>query len=185
MLVQAGSRFLSDAETRYAVIELEMLAVCWAIKKCRVFLAGFQHFDVATDHNPLIPILNTCRLDEVENPRLQRLKSRLMAYNFTAQWTKGSNHCAADALSRNPVMDSQTGDALAEYDNQNIPEVSTTEIRAITAANSPTDTHLQELQEQAVKDPEYQQLQTVIPKSPTAASGGLQTILECKRTPQC
>ena len=31
---QAGSRFLSDAETRYAVIELEMLAVCWAIMKC-------------------------------------------------------------------------------------------------------------------------------------------------------
>ena len=38
-LVQAGSQFLSDAETRYAVIELEMLAVCWAIMKCRVFLA--------------------------------------------------------------------------------------------------------------------------------------------------
>ena len=157
-LVQAGSRFLSDAETRYAIIELEMLAVCWAIMKCRVFLAGLQHFDVATDHNPLIPILNTRRLDEVENPRLQHLKSYLMAYNSTAQWTKGSNHCAPDALSRNPV----TGDGLAEYDNQNNPEVSTTEIRAITAADSPTDIRLQELREQAVKDPEYQQLQTVI-----------------------
>ena len=56
----------------------------------------------------------------------------------------------------------QTGDALAEYDNQNNPEVSTTETRAITAADSPTDTRLQELGEQAVKDPEYQQLQTVI-----------------------
>ena len=95
MLVQAGSRSLSDAKTRYAVIELEMLAVCWAIMKCRVFLAGLQHFDVVTDHNPLIPILNTRRLDDVENPRLQRLKSCLMAYNFTAQWTKG----APDALS--------------------------------------------------------------------------------------
>ena len=75
-LVQAGSWSLSDTETRYALIELEMLAVCWAITKCRVFLAGLQHFHVATDHNPLIPILNTRRLDEVENPRLQRLKSR-------------------------------------------------------------------------------------------------------------
>ena len=34
-LVQAGSRFLTDAETRYAVIELECLAVTWAIKKCQ------------------------------------------------------------------------------------------------------------------------------------------------------
>ena len=85
-----------------------------------------------------------------------------MAYNFTAQWTKGSNHCAPDALSCNPVMDPQTGDALAEYDNQNNPQVSTTEIRAITAADSPTDTRSQGLREKAVKDPEYQQLQTVI-----------------------
>ena len=85
-----------------------------------------------------------------------------MAYNFTAQWTTGSNHCVSDALSRNPVTDPQTGDALAEYDNQNNPEVLTTEIRAITAVDSPTDVHLQELQEQTVKGPEYQQLQTVI-----------------------
>ena len=41
-------------------------------------------------------------------------------------------------------------------------KVFTTEIRAITAADSPTDTRLQDLREQAVKDPEYQQLQTVI-----------------------
>ena len=116
-LIQAGSWFLSDVETRYAVIELEMLAVCWAIMKCRVFLAGLQHFEVATDHNPLIPILNTRRLDEVENPRLQRLKSCLMAYHFTAHWIKGSNHNAPDALSRNPVSDPQSEDTLAEYDS--------------------------------------------------------------------
>ena len=52
-LIQAGSCFLSDAETRYAVIELEMLAVSWAIIKCQLFLAGLQHFNVITDHNLL------------------------------------------------------------------------------------------------------------------------------------
>ena len=104
-LIQAGSRFLSDAETRYAVIELEMLAVSWAILKCRFFLAGLQHFVLVTDHNPLLAILNTCRLDEIENPRLQCLKSHIMGYNFTAQWTKGSNHHATDALSQHPTKD--------------------------------------------------------------------------------
>ena len=29
-LIQAGSRFLTDTESRYATIELEMVAVCWA-----------------------------------------------------------------------------------------------------------------------------------------------------------
>ena len=58
-LIQAGSRFLSEAESRYATIELELLAVAWAITKCKMFLAGLQHFSVVTDHNPLIPILNS------------------------------------------------------------------------------------------------------------------------------
>ena len=40
VLVQAGSRFLSDAESRYAIIELELLGVTWAIAKCKIFLAG-------------------------------------------------------------------------------------------------------------------------------------------------
>ena len=162
-LVQAGSQFLSDTETRYAVIELEMLAVCWAITKCRLFLAGLQHFHVATDHNPLIPILNTCRLDEVENPRLQRLKSRLMGYNFTAQWTKGSSHSAPDALSRNPVSNPCNEDSLAEYDSQQNPEASMADIRAISASSEPlVNTRLQDLQEKAANDPEYQQLRGII-----------------------
>ena len=104
-LVQAGSRFLSDAESRYAIIELELLAVSRAITKCKLFLAGLPHFTDVTDHHPLIPILNTHRLDEIENPRLQRLRSRIMAYNFTAQWNKGTLNNAPDALSRNPVSD--------------------------------------------------------------------------------
>ncbi len=44
------------------MIELECLAVAWAIKKCHVFLARMGHFTVITDHNPLIPILNIHRL---------------------------------------------------------------------------------------------------------------------------
>ena len=90
VLIQAGSRFLSDPESRYAVIELELLTVAWAITKCKLFLAGLPHFIVITDHHPLIPILNSHRLDKIENPRLQCLKTRVMAYNFTGEWVKGT-----------------------------------------------------------------------------------------------
>ena len=34
-LVACGSRSLIPAESRYAIIELECLGVCWAIRKCR------------------------------------------------------------------------------------------------------------------------------------------------------
>ena len=101
-LVQAGSRCLTDAESRYAVIKLELLAVTWAVWKCRVFLMGMQQFDVITDHNPLISIINHHRLDEIENLRLQRLCAKIMAFNFKASWKKGTTNQAPDALSRNP-----------------------------------------------------------------------------------
>ena len=51
--------FLSSAESRYAIIELEMLAVVWTDMKCKIFQAGLQNFKIITDHNPLIPILNS------------------------------------------------------------------------------------------------------------------------------
>ena len=160
-LIQAGSRFLSDAESQYATIELELLGVSWAVTKCKLFLAGLQHFYVCTDHNPLVPILNNRRLDEVENPQLQRLKSRLMAYNFTAQWVKGCKNDAPDALSRNPVLSPQIEDTLAENDPLNHPEMSTVEIRAITDAN-PCSKRLEDLRYHAAQDPEYQHLQELV-----------------------
>ena len=91
-LIQAGSRFLSEAESRYATIELELLAVAWAITKCKMFLAGLQHFSVVTNHNPLIPILNSRRLEEIENPRLQRLKSRAITSQPTGSKVKVTVH---------------------------------------------------------------------------------------------
>ena len=159
-LIQAGSRFLTDTDTesRYAVIELEMLAVCWAVSKCKLFLMGLQHFAIVTDHNPLVPILNNHRLDEIENPRLQKLKTRLMAYNFTAEWLKGSQNDAPDALSRNPVSDPQPDELFAELDIDNNPDVSFAEIRSITNESL----RLKDLRKHSQQDAEYQQLKKLI-----------------------
>ena len=92
-LLQCGSRFLSDAETRYAVIELECLAVAWAVRKCHLFLAGTS-FELVTDHRPLVPIINDYSLDKIENPRLLRLILKLRPYQVHASWRKGSAHCS-------------------------------------------------------------------------------------------
>ena len=117
-----------------------------------------QHFTILTDRNPLILILNSHRLDEVENPlSLQRLKTRLMAYNFTAEWRKSNQNETPDALSQNPVLDPQPQDMLAEYDICSQPEMSIREIRIIT--NDGHDSlHLQDLRRHAENDEEYKQL---------------------------
>ena len=115
-LVQCGSRFLSDTESRYATIELELLAVTWAARKCHLFLAGLPSFEILTDHRPLIPILNQKSLPEIDNPRLRRLRMKLLAYSFTCTWQSGKTHCIPDALSRAPVDHPTTEDEEAEED---------------------------------------------------------------------
>ena len=45
-VTQAGSRFLSNAETRCAMIELELLAISWAAQKCPLFLEGLPQFEI-------------------------------------------------------------------------------------------------------------------------------------------
>ena len=162
-LVQAGSRCLTDAESRYAVIELELLAITWAIWKCRVFLTGMQQFDVITDHNPLIAIIDHHRLDEIENPRLQHLRAKIMAFNFRANWQKGSTNHAPDALSRNPVNIPSPEELLAEGDEENHQEPSAAEIRAIHR-DGLESTRLQELRKLAEADDEYQRLKDYVLK---------------------
>ena len=47
-----------------------------------------------------------------------------MAYQFTAKWVKGCKNDAPDALSHNPVCQSQTEGTLTKYLPQNHPEIS-------------------------------------------------------------
>ena len=74
--VQVGSQFLLSAEERYAMVELELLAIAWACKKAAAYVEGIQ-FTIFTDHRPLIPILKNCSLAEIENKRLQRLRIKV------------------------------------------------------------------------------------------------------------
>ena len=155
-LVQCGSRFLSDVEGRYATGEQELLAAWWAVRKCRNYLLGLPHFELILDHKPLIPILNVQTLDQVENPRLQRMKEKLMGYSFTAVWRKGSNHNIPDALSRAPVdqpdeEDREFEEELSMYVRTMIHAISSD----ITELNDPI---LDDLRSAAVADVTYQHL---------------------------
>jgi hypothetical protein len=101
-LIQAGSRSLCPAETRYAVSELECLAIYFAVTKCRHYLLGAR-FKVVTDHRPLEGVFRK-HLDDLSNARLRRYCEKLMPYSFSVQWVAGKTHLIADALSRFPVF---------------------------------------------------------------------------------
>ena len=71
-LITCGSCSLSETQNRYATIELECLAIQYAISKYRFYLLGLPTFDIVTDHKPLLGIFEKY-IFEVENPRLRRL----------------------------------------------------------------------------------------------------------------
>ena len=116
-LTQAGSRFITDTESRYAMVELELLGVVWAIRKCRTYLQGMPKFDVVVDHKPLESILNDQTMEMIDNPRIQRLKEKLCGYTFHTIWRKGKDHTIPDALSRAPLCDPTPEDLISD-DNE-------------------------------------------------------------------
>ena len=103
-LIGANSRWCSDTESRYPVPELELAAVEWAARKCRLFLLGLpKPFTLVVDHQALVTILDKHTLGQIENEKIQRLKQRLSKFIFNTVWKKGKEHAIPGALSRFPV----------------------------------------------------------------------------------
>lgn len=99
------SRALTPTEQRYAQIEKEALATTWACERLSDYLLG-KTFHVETDHKPLVPLLGSKNLDEMP-PRIQRLRLRLLKYQFTISHVPGKNLVLADTLSRAPLKADQ------------------------------------------------------------------------------
>ncbi|KAL0173535.1 hypothetical protein M9458_029503 [Cirrhinus mrigala] len=89
------SRKLTPAETRYAAVEKEALAIKWAVLELRYYLLG-RRFTLITDHAPLQWMARA----KDTNARVTRWFLALQDFNFTVEhwaWTANSN---ADGLSR-------------------------------------------------------------------------------------
>ena len=102
-VVACGSKSLTPTQQRYATIELECLGVHFAGDKCSFYLKGAPTFTVVTDHKPLEGIFKKDLFD-IGNPRLQRIREKLLEYNFSVTWVPGKSHLIADALSRAPLF---------------------------------------------------------------------------------
>ena len=102
-LIQCGSCSLTETQERYATVELECLAIQWAVNKCEFYLRGLPDFKILTDHRPLVGLFKKS-LHQLENARLMRMREKLTNNTFHVEWVEGKNHLIADALSRAPVF---------------------------------------------------------------------------------
>ena len=84
-----SSQHLQDAETRYAVIEGEALAITWGLKKAHNYLSGCPQFIIATDHKPLISIFSNKNLGDIANPRLMKMEEKTLQYSFAIKQIEG------------------------------------------------------------------------------------------------
>ena len=134
--VQCGSRTLAKHEQNWnGSCEVEALAVAWAAKKCSYFLDGHPGFVIVTDSKPLEAVLNNCRLYQIQNDRLLKLRMILLRFSFVARHQKGSLHVAPDAFSRAPVKTPKTEDlVLSEEEEAEHAHVVRAEVAAALAA---------------------------------------------------
>ena len=138
-----GSRFTHSAESRYAPIEGEALAVADALDKARYFVLGCDNLVVAVDHKPLLKVFGDRSLENIPNPRLRNLKEKTLRYRFSMVHIRGVKHLAADGVSRHP-----TGEAVILDLPDDISAIS------LAAPNSPqwTTTILQRIRDPAPCD---------------------------------
>lgn len=81
-LIHCGSRLISDTESRYVMVELDLKAVEWAMHECRLYILGLHQFTLIVDHQPLVAISDRYTLDADEKPRLQRMKECISRFIF-------------------------------------------------------------------------------------------------------
>ncbi|GFN85061.1 retrovirus-related pol polyprotein from transposon 297 [Plakobranchus ocellatus] len=145
---------LSEAESRYAQIEKELLAVVFGLERFENLTYG-QHVTVLSDHKPLEAILNKpiC----LSSLRLQRMLIRLHKFHITLNYKQGKNMFISDILSRaylkeKHVVDEQIEKDIHLYVNQirdswNVKDYKLKQIEAETSR----DIDLQDLKKQILE----------------------------------
>ncbi|CAC5379137.1 unnamed protein product [Mytilus coruscus] len=98
--VAYASRSLTDAESRYANIERELLGVLFGLERFNDYTYG-KHINVESDHKPLEMIVRKSL--GCAPPRLQKMLLRLQKYDFSLKYIPGKDLIVPDMLSRAPI----------------------------------------------------------------------------------
>ena len=152
-LVLAGSRFTTGAESRYAPVEGEALAVEWGLENTRHYTLGNPQLLVATDHKPLLKILGDRKLEDIANPRLLNLKEKMLRWKFDILHVPGKIHLGPDTLSGREVTAALVN-LFSEIREDTIEKSRDLEagLEAMVAATMPHPITWEQLREAVAKD---------------------------------
>ena len=166
-----GSRFTHAAESRYAPIEGEALAVVEALEKSRHFVLGCENLTIAVDHKPLLKIFSDRSLNDISNARLRNLKEKTLRYRFKIIYIPGAKQKTADAVSRYPSgMNNPSKlhlqDDIATAENVCNPELQDIDIdiasNHVSALNSMNPLSWEKIKSENTNNPEMRALIEVI-----------------------
>ena len=131
--IAMASKALTDTQCAYAVIEKELLAICFGTNKFHEYIFGKEVL-IQTDHKPLVAILD--KPMHKLTARIQRMRMRLLNYDIKIMHVKGTEMYFADTISRAHTQNTKpdnifdTDITIAEIGTENI---SLTKIRDATA----------------------------------------------------
>jgi hypothetical protein len=108
-ILQFASRQLRKPEKNYAVVEIEALAIIFAVTKWKIYLMG-RPFCIRSDHHAL----SFLKLSVPPNSRLIRFALYLQQFQFEVEYIKGEENFLADYLSRFPASQSSNLENVGE-----------------------------------------------------------------------
>ena len=135
-IVASGSKALDSTQSNYAVIEKELLAICFGCVKLHDYVYG-KHITVQTDHKPLVAILS--KPLHTLSARMQRMRMQLQNYDITAVYRPGKEMYIADALSRAHSIETTTDDLFDDDLEVAMLKVSTEKLQDIQEATQNDD----------------------------------------------
>ena len=98
-----ASRTLNSAERQYSQLEKEGLSCIFGIKRFHDYLFA-RHFELVTDHKPLLGLLKEDRATSPHaSSRIKRWSLFLSSYEYSLVFRNTTAHANADALSRLPL----------------------------------------------------------------------------------
>ena len=169
--VAYASRALSPQETRYAITELETLAVVWAITHFHAYLYGHD-VEVVTDHSAVQAVLQT----PSANGKHARWWSKIFGSGLNTikiRYRPGKDNCNADGLSRCPVSTPPQSEFMSTTHVAMVHSTDTETINHLLNA-APCDGNCEDFAVEQGKDPELTHLlcflqQGKLPDNPEAA----------------